>query len=240
MPVKQLAIFVEGKTELLFIERLLIEIAGRKNIEIQCKILQGQGRCPEIERFTDNESKYKILLYNSCTDNRVLSDMKDNYTKLINDKGYSKILGVRDLYPTPFERKNRVIQSIQRILDNENLDKIKMIIAVMEAETWFIGELSHYPNIDSELTLKHIKENLIDLENINDIEEDISHPADTLDKIYRLKGKAWMDNKKKKTESRMQRTINSLDYENLYIETRNNIPSLNQLITELDDFFSEV
>jgi len=232
MSVKQLAIFVEGKTELLFIKRLLIEIAGRKNIEIQCKILQGQGRCPEIERFTDNESKYKILLYNSCTDNRVLSDMKDNYANLINDKGYSKILGIRDLYPKSFERKNRVIQSIQQHLDNENLDKIKMIIAVMETETWFIGELTHYAKIDQELTLEYIKNNLIDLESINNFEKEFSHPADKLHEIYQLKGKAW-----KKTESHINRIINSLDYENLYFNVRDNIPSLNQLITELDDFF---
>ncbi len=234
MSVKKLAIFVEGKTELLFIKRLLIEIAGRKNIEIQCKILQGLGRCPEIEHFTDKKSKYKILLYNSCTDNRVLSDMKENYTNLIVNKGYSKILGIRDLYPKAFERKNRIIQLIQQNLDNENLHQITMIIAVMETETWFIGELNHYTNIDAELTLDYIKNNLIDLENINNIEKDISHPADTLHKIYKLKGKAW-----KKTENHINRTINSLDYENLYIETRNNIPSLNQLITELDDFFTK-
>jgi hypothetical protein len=233
MSIKQLAIFVEGKTELLFIKRLLIEIAGIKNIEIQCKILQGQGRCPEIERFTDSKSKYKILLYNSCADNRVLSDMKDNYMNLIFNKGYSKILGIRDLYPKSFERKNRIIESIQQHLDNEKLDKIRIIIAVMEIETWFIGELTHYTKIDPELTLEHIKENLIDLENLNDIEKDISHPAGLLHKIYQLKGKAW-----KKTERHIHRTVNNLDYENLYIKTRNNIPSLNQLIIELDDFFS--
>jgi len=233
MSIKKLAIFVEGKTELLFVEKLVIEIAGRNNIEIQCKILQGQGRCPEIEHFTDSKSKYKILLYNSCTDNRVLSDIKDNYMNLIVNKGYYKILGIRDLYPLPFERKNRVIQSIQRNLDNEKLHQIKMIIATMETETWFIGELTHYTNIDSELTLEYIRENLIDLENIHDIEKDISHPADTLHEIYKLKTKAW-----KKTESHINRTINSLDYENLYLNVKNEIPSLNQLITELDDFFS--
>jgi len=233
MSVKKLAIFVEGKTELIFIKKLLIEIAGRNNIEIQCKVLQGQGRCPEIEQFNDSTSKYKILLYNSCTDNRVLSDMKDNYDNLIS-KNYSKILGLRDLYPNPFEKKDRIIRLIQQNLDNESLDKITMIIAVMEVETWFIGELNHYSKIDTELTVDYIKNSLIDLESIGNFEEDISHPADTLHQIYQLKGMAW-----KKTESQIKRTVNSLDYENLYCETRDKISSLNRLIVELDNFFSK-
>ena len=104
----------------------------------------------------------------------------------------------------------------------------------MEIETWFIGELNHYSKIDTELTVNYIKNNLIDLESIDNFEKDIFHPADTLHQIYQLKGMAW-----KKRENQIKRTINSLDYENLYCEVRDKIPSLNRLIAELDNFFSE-
>jgi hypothetical protein len=103
----------------------------------------------------------------------------------------------------------------------------------MEIETWFIAELNHYENIDIDLTLEKVK-TYIDLENIENFEKDISHPADTLHQIYQLKDKAW-----KKKENQIKRTVNALNYENLYLNTTKEIPSLKQLIDELDNFFEK-
>ena len=86
--------------------------------------------------------------------------------------------------------------------------------------------------IDVGLTIEHIKNNLIDLETIVNFEDAITHPAETLDQIYKLKNKRW-----KKTHAQIGRTVNSLDYENFYCNTKHKIPSLNQLIEELDKFF---
>jgi hypothetical protein len=233
MTPKYLAIFVEGKTEFIFIRKLLIEIAGQNNIEIQGKVLQGSSRCPEIENFTDTDAKYKILLRNSCADHKVLSDMKENYENLVINKGYTKIIGIRDLFPTPYEKKDRVKNRILQMIQNENLDHLKMILAVMEIETWFIAETKHYQNIDEVLDLNYIKNHSgLDLESMTNFEGEFIHPAETLHQIYSLSNKAW-----RKKESQIIRTVDSLDYENLYIKVAEHVPSLKEFLKELDQFF---
>ena len=234
--MKKIAIFVEGLTERIFIDKLLQELITEKKLAIKSVDASGGKKCPRFtvtitEDIITNETKFQILVFNSCTDNRVLSDIRDNYESLSNN-GYTTFIGIRDLFPDylytekteAFEDANFFISSFQNTF---------IIFATMETETWLIGELNHYTNLDSSLTLTHIKDNLIDLENI-DFEKDITNPADMLHAIYQLKGKNW-----EKTESQITETIESLDYENLYCETRNKIPSLNQLITELDIFFTE-
>ena len=49
--MKKLAIFVEGKTELIFVEKLLFEIGGNKNIRINKLELSGGSTCPLVERI---------------------------------------------------------------------------------------------------------------------------------------------------------------------------------------------
>lgn len=62
--MKKIAFYVEGLTEQIFINRLIIEIVARKNIEIidsqkrLCLILQkfeGKGRVPKIIYPTSTE-----------------------------------------------------------------------------------------------------------------------------------------------------------------------------------------
>ncbi len=59
--------------------------------------------------------------------------------------------------------------------------------------------------------------------------ESIRHPSSILKQIYQKVGK---DYKKKKWEA--ERTVNDLDYENLYIHVRHRSNSLNELLTCLD------
>lgn len=44
--MKKITFFVEGQTEQLFINKLLIEIAGQKNISVELEQFQGYGRRP--------------------------------------------------------------------------------------------------------------------------------------------------------------------------------------------------
>jgi len=73
----------------------------------------------------------------------------------------------------------------------------------------------------------------LDFERANNLIKYLIKIADTLDSIYQLVPKRhW-----KKSEKQINRTINALDYENLYFNTKDKVPSLNQLINELDNFF---
>jgi len=229
--IKKLAIFVEGKTELIFVEKLVEEMAGIYNVEIQKRVLQGQNRCPFIEEFNDLDSQYKIRIYNSCNDAKVLSDIKENYQALLS-KDFFTIIGLRDLYPIAYDKKERIQNGLTTLLVNENLNYTKMILAVMEIETWFIAEFNHYQNLDKHLTLEEIMR-VIDLRNIENFEREISHPANTLNNIYQLINKHWT-----KSEKQIRRTVEAIDYENLYLHTKEKVPSLKELIDTLDEFFS--
>ena len=236
MSVKKLAIFVEGKTELIFIERLLLEIAGKNKIEIKKRTLQGQNRCPSSENFTDNHLKYKVRVYNSCNESKVLVDIIDNYAQLISEN-FIKIIGIRDIYRKDrdeYPRKDIIQKRVINTLKREKLYSVKMIIAIREVETWFLAELNHYEKIHKDLTLKKINNELINLENIVNFEKEIIHPADTLNNIYQLvTNRHWT-----KSEKQINRTVKAIDYDNLYLNTKEKVPSLKELIDTLDEFFS--
>ena len=233
--MKKLAIFVEGQTEQIFIDRFLREFISNSSLSIESVEASGGKKCP---RFTEiiasdiatSDTKYQVLIFNSCTDNRVLSDIRERYNGL-KENGYSSFIGLRDLYPDYlYSQKDEAIEDSQLLVGN--FENTTIIYATMEIETWFIAELNHYKNIDTNLTLTKIKDELfLDLENITNLECFIAEPAKKLHQIYQLGDFNYTKNS--------NITIDSLDYENLYCETRNKIPSLNQLITELDNFFSE-
>jgi len=237
MEIKKIAIFVEGKTELIFIERLLLEIAGKNKIEIKKRTLQGQNRCPSIENFTDNYLKYKVRVYNSCNESKVLVDIIDNYAQLISEN-FIKIIGIRDIYRKDrdeYPRKDIIQKRVINTLKREKLHIVKMIIVIREVETWFLAELNHYEKIHKDLTLEKINNELINLKDIVNFEKDILHPADTLNNIYQLvTNRHWT-----KSEKQIKRTVQAIDYENLYLNTKEKVPSLKELIDTLDEFFSE-
>lgn len=233
--MKKLAIFVEGQTEQIFIDRFLREFITNSNLIIESLEASGGKKCPRFTTVIAHEvpkpeTKYEVLIFNSCTDNRVVSDIRERYEGLKNN-GYSSFIGIRDLYPDYiYSEKEEAKEEAYSVL--ENFENITIIFATMEIETWFIAELNHYKNIDTDLTLIKIKEELLlDLENITNIERFIVEPAKKLHEIYQLVSLDYTKNSNS--------TIEKLDYENLYIHTKEKVPSLKELIDTLDEFFSE-
>ena len=102
--MKKMAIFVDGETELRFIDRLLQEIADEKNLQIVLERAFGGGarivRTYNVvaDSGSGSEKNFYIRIINSGTDNRVGSDIRDNYEALMN-ADFSVIIGVRDVYP---------------------------------------------------------------------------------------------------------------------------------------------
>ena len=114
---------------------------------------------------------------------------------------------------------------------------IKLIIAIMEVETWFLGEGSHFEKIDSSLTTSCINSHLkINIEK-DDLENDnkYAHPAEVLNRIYKIIGKEY--DKKKDT---INEIVEKLDYELIYCEVKKRLESLCNLVDCLDEFFEEL
>ena len=92
--MNKLAVFVEGQTEQIFTEKLLIEVAGRKNICIEKQELRG-GRKYLRKRLyfknLDTKKKYFAYIVDCQSDSTVKSDIMDNYNSLVRE-GYNSII----------------------------------------------------------------------------------------------------------------------------------------------------
>jgi len=234
--MKKYAFFVEGYTERLFLEKLLTEIFGSNKIKIETKKISGGRRIPvsitTLSTSSNSKKKdYYILIYDCGGDSSIRSYIGDQRASLIKT-GYIKIFGIRDVYPD-FDRSEiiKLRNGLYFKLPQKDLPT-KFILSIMEIEAWFLAEENHYATIDSKLTIDYIKNNYCFDPSIYNTELR-DEPTNDLIKIYQLVGKSYT-----KTKSHIDRTINSLDYDNVYLNVRNRVNALNELVTEIDSFFN--
>lgn len=236
MNPKKIAIFVEGQTEQIFVAKLLEEMAESKDIYIQIYKFKGtkSNRKPQLleDRNIEN-SRFFALLYDCTCESHVLSDIRSQHQSLT-ENNYTKIIGVRDLFPKLLEDKQKVENGIKGFIKplNKNGIPIAMILAIMEVEAWFLAEHNFFSKIDKRLTYEFIfKNHGVDLINID--VETIPHPSDDLDKIYQLIGREY-----KKTKEQVTEIVESINYQVLLSDVVNKVTQLQLLIKEIDDFLS--
>ncbi|MEZ2275341.1 MAG: DUF4276 family protein [Microcoleus sp.] len=234
MTPKKIACFVEGQTEQIFVERLFQEIAGHKKISIETFKFQGRKdnrRIQSLQQSIKKDAPFFVLLYNCDCDSQVLSDIRKEHDRLTNS-GYEKIIGLRDLYPQPLEKKQEIEKGIRGFL--KPLQKIGVpiyvVLAVMEVEAWFLAEWNYLAKIDNRLTCDFILQKCgLDLRILDP--EQRAHPSQDLDEIYRLVSRNY-----DKSEKASQEIINNLDYELLYLHLVNSVKQLKRFIDEIDSF----
>ena len=136
------------------------------------------------------------------------------------------IIGLRDVYP--FE-----ISEIQQLRDNLHIGlpngpiPIHLHLAIMEIEAWFLEELSHFKKIDPRLDIDSLVSNGFDPNSIR--AHQLPNPAKTLDEIYKTVEKRYSKNRRQ-----IQRTVDALSYEELYMNVRDNSGSLDEFINSLE------
>jgi len=223
---RKIAIFVEGKTELKFVEKLLQEILTENQYSIQTQEMRGSKGLIKINVINHGlfptSIKCFILITDCGSDTTVKSYILEQRQSLINN-GYSTIIGLLDLYP---KRKTDLNDFKFRL--NFKVPQIPIpisfVISVMEVEAWFIGEFTHFERIDIRLTQQFIKEKLnIDISTL--IPEDIPQPAQLLNQIYQLVSKGYT-----KKGKQIQNTVGSLDYAQIFFSLPDRISSLNDFI----------
>lgn len=238
--MKKIAFYVEGQTEQFFVNKLLIEIAGQKNIQIELQQFQGIGRPTKViyPKTTSNPQnpQHFALIFDCMGDGGVKPRILQDAVSLFN-QGYSEIIGLRDLYPLNDlgrlhnELHNGTQRNGQQIIPPLP-NNTSIIIAVREIEDWFLAETNHYLCIDSSLNPTAF----LSL-NFNPFSEDLTNrntaAADDLKDIYQLANKTYNKNKDK-----AERTVECLDYTNLYLNVRKRIIKLDELITKIDTFLS--
>lgn len=235
--MKKITIFVEGQTELLFVEKLIEEIANKNEVYIHSDKLQN-GKMKNIKRLEfeniDKTAKYYTQIIDCSNDNKVQSCIFD-YCINMQNKGFDKVLGLRDLYPRMFEDLEK-IKKLSEVKNPELKITAKSIISVFEIETWFLSEYNLFEKRDSRLTLEFIKNLGYDLKN-DKLDKDYKYHCSSkvLQKILSSVNKGYT-----KREKHVNKILENMDFEFLYLESRYRLESLNEFISELDDFFTGV
>jgi hypothetical protein len=231
--VKRLAVFVEGQTEQIFMKKMLVEVAGQHNITINVMQARGSGSSRAmitLQGQSASSTPYYAQICDCGADNSVASDMRDNYTTLVN-AGYHLVIGLRDIHPHPDAKIPLIRNQVSRVLPRGELP-VHLVFAIREIEAWFIVEDRHYPAIHPELNSDLIKEKLgIDTTTVP--AESIACPADTLRSAYQLKGQMYT-----KRRDRVERTVDALDYARLDMEISKRVPALGELCAHVNGFFS--
>ncbi|MFV0166618.1 DUF4276 family protein [Empedobacter falsenii] len=236
MGFKKIAFFVEGYTEQYFLEKLLLEIFSERQISIEIQKMKGGKKIPISfssikSTLITEDTKYFVLIYNCGGDSNVKSYILERRLDLAK-AGYCKIVGLRDIFPD-FERKD--IHELTYFLNYkvpQKEIKIEFVISIMEIESWFMSDHTHFIKVNPCFDSKNVKSLLgFDLKNYNT--ELIDAPADTLNKIYGLCGETY-----EKTKESIDRTVEAIDYSEIYFESRKRIKSLDDLILSFEEIFN--
>jgi hypothetical protein len=233
--LKKIAFFTEGQTERIFLEKLLVEVAGSRNIAVETRQMMGGRRFQRIAytltRAEPNpEHKYYALIVDCGTDGRVASDIREQYPTLVNS-GYSAIVAIRDVAPD-FQRTEiaKLRAGIEGVLPKAPLVPT-LVLATMEVEAWFIGEHTHFPRIDAVLSVPAIRA-MTGLDLMLDNIEGYPTPAENLDLIY---GKAGLNYSKSRAD--VERTVNALDFGLVQTALSAKAPSIEPLMRAVGGFF---
>lgn len=233
--MRRLAVFVEGYTEVLFIERLIREIAGSHNVVIdKRKILGGRTRALQVVTLEAADpiidQQFYILVFDCGGDHQVKPRIVEQHQSLTR-AGYEKIIGLRDVRPGTLFSDIPLLEKNLRYGIKTSLSPVEIVLAIMEIEAWFLAECSHFEKIHPQITVAEIHATL----GFNPLHEDMSHratPAADLEQTYQIAGKVY----KKPAEE----TVQCLDYSVLYLELAEKIPYLKRLVSGIDEFLTPV
>lgn len=226
------AIFVEGQTEQIFIKELLHQIFGYQSIVISDDKIRGKNIVVSLKSNEESADHlhYEFLLINVGNDERVTSAVIENAANMIR-MGYRKILGLRDLYPNNRAQESAIKESIDKIIQgNPHADKLKIFLAIMETEAWFLSDPNLFQKINDQLTVEYIQSELNF--NLEDADPQVAfdHPAKIINDIYQL-----VNLKYRKREGDCYKIAKKIDYDYLYLDARelDKISSFFQFADEL-------
>src|SRR6266446_6181044 len=149
--MNKMAIYAEGRTEVEFDSKLILELASPKAITIESRKLRGGSTVPfSSQRITvrqsisGQESTHFFMLYD-CANDRIVKDrMVDDYPTLCN-AGYTKILCHRDVAPTYARADIPKLEGLLRYGVRSKPIVVTFVLSVMEVEAWFLAEHLHFP-----------------------------------------------------------------------------------------------
>lgn len=236
--MRKIAIFVEGQTEMLFVDRLIQELASESGLAMEhAEAIGGAVRARQIKvlkRLTiQPHHRYYVLIVNSAGDSNVKSDVIERYHGL-KRSGYSAVIGLRDVYGQfRYEDvpKLRAAMKVGMPVEEDG-PEVHLLLAIMEIEAWFLGEYTHFERVSPKLTLDRIRAALRFDPSLDDLEQRW-HPAEDLDHIYKLAGTRYT-----KQRNNLERTLDVLDFRFFISNVSRRFSDAHRLITLLGNQLS--
>lgn len=229
----KLAFFVEGYTEVLLIKELALFNYGENDLSYVLYRLRGGNTIPvriirdEFYNAKAGVPKYTFHIYD-CGGLYSLRSMINHQRNSLYNSGFNKIIGIRDVHPDERAQIPRLRMQFRSRMAQKPIPTA-FLLCVMETEAWFIADYQHFLTISNDLTTEFIEINTgFDLKTLD--VESLDTPAETLNEIYNCAGESY-----EKSIDSIGRTVNSLDLFSLYCILPDNIPSLMELISEIDD-----
>lgn len=228
--MKRLAVFVEGQTELHFVQRLIEEIAGYGKIRFDLKILRA-GAIHDLRSVGAHEAtaEMNIMIVDCGGDGSVKSAILERID-LLASKGYSEIIGLLDLYPKQLDELEKYEQGLARGLDSKKI-KVRIFIAIKEIEAWFLNEHTHFLRVDNRLTPTEVERVCGFNPETGCAEAEVHHPAAFIKRIYNSVGSDY-----RKREADTYRMLANIDFCEIYLCVREKSNSLTSLIEGLEGF----
>lgn len=178
-----------------------------------------------------NGAKSFMLIADCATDGQVLTQIRERYGNLVG-QGYTQILGLRDVYPLTHADIARLRVGLANGIPTGNVP-VEIHLAVLETEAWFLDEWTHFERIDPSLTEANRKAGGFDLR--SNPGEQWPHPARTLSSIYRLAKKTYLTaGGRRKRAYHIDRTISTLDPEELYVSVAARSASFGRFVSSLE------
>lgn len=196
--MNKVALFVEGQSEQIFIRHLLLRTMDCSKVSFTCLRLYAGKTIPARFDYPNPHAEMSFLIVNVGQDEKVLSEIKEREAHLIK-QGFDRIIGLRDMYSEKYLKRSRtgIDNSVttafidgwnSTIQKMSNPSKIKIHIAIMELEAWFLGMYDIFGRMNSILSVDYIEKELgFNLSDI-DPQTEFFHPADVLASILGLVG----------------------------------------------------
>ncbi|MDR0613125.1 MAG: hypothetical protein LBG45_06560 [Dysgonamonadaceae bacterium] len=225
--MKKVAVFVEGQTEQIFVQKLIEQVISPNKATVTTYQLRGGARHTKNLIFlktqpATQQTDYYFGIYDCGNDSKVKEDIIE-HSQSMKQNGFSLIIGLRDVYPD-----NDKVASLRKYLNFGIPADVPthIVLAVNEVEAWFLAEENHYSKIDTRLTLAMVNK-IAGIDVSKDSTETVVHPTEKLQLIYRYS----------KSKNKVSRIVDALDYANLYINVRQRNNSLAEFFTHLDSIF---
>lgn len=233
--MNKLAVFVEGYTEVVFVEKLVEEIAGEQNVLIERREIRGGGsRSGRRRTFArvraarrETGQQYYVLIVDCGGDNLVKTRILEEHENFHRD-GYQKIIGLRDVRPT-FTHAD--IPRLRRELPHhikKSFIPVEWVLAILEVEAWFLTEATHFSRIDPAITTATIQTTLGFNPETEPMDQRLT-PADDMNGCYQIGGRVYQ-------KGNASATVNAPDIAAIYIDLSERIPDLKTLCDSISSF----